>query len=704
MTEQQNYFERFAQHGFTRLVPVIPPEAKISERSSLFKRLNTKQDGRGKTPGVKGRNGDWYSFDWVPYEADSEDYARWHTMGAGVGIKTGSGLIAIDADTLNEDYAKIIKQTVDEFFGEMPIRIGNYPKALYLLRVNGLCKYQRIDFGEAIISEKGDASYERVEILSDGKFFVAQGTHPKTKKPYSWIKPVVDLDKLPVAEPEQITNLLETLRKRLPAASEVVREGGTSEVDQASLRGDYERIKQAVEAMPNTSALFPTREAYRNYGYAIKAALPDDEQAALDLFADWCDRWADGDNDRGVIEADWKRMKPPYRRGASWLYELADKHSDGKFSTAAIWFEDLENPENPFTQISENEKKSEKPKRKFEFLKYADVVATGIITNPALIKGLLDQGAMSVLYGDSNVGKTFVAMDLAFHIGAGLDYGGLRTTRGLVVYIAAEGGNGAKKRLHALRDKFPGIASDFVLLPASVDLLRPDADLVPLVEGVRGLGVAPALVVVDTLSRALAGGDENSSVDMGALVKNLDALRRALAPAHLMVVHHTGKDKARGARGHSLLRAATDTEIEVADGVVTATKQRDMDKGFSREFTLVEHKLGFDSDGDVITSLTVRLGQQDGGAADREGVTKGETAFLDGLAVLADTAAAGDGSFKLSEILAYFKATLSSNAVRTHLKKLKKRGFVLQKERGLWLLAENALVSDCVQTCGHDIF
>ena len=30
-----------------------------------------------------------------------------------------------------------------------------------------------------------------------------------------------------------------------------------------------------------------------------------------------------------------------------------------------------------------------------------------------------------------------------------------------------------------------------------------------------------------------------------------------------MLVHHTGKDTAKGARGHSLLRAATDTEIEV---------------------------------------------------------------------------------------------------------------------------------------------
>ena len=33
--------------------------------------------------------------------------------------------------------------------------------------------------------------------------------------------------------------------------------------------------------------------------------------------------------------------------------------------------------------------------------------------------------------------------------------------------------------------------------------------------------------------------------------------------AHLLIVHHTGKDETRGARGHTSLRAATDTEIEI---------------------------------------------------------------------------------------------------------------------------------------------
>lgn len=701
MKDKLNYFARFAQLGYNRLVPVVPPDAPISEGSSLFKRVGTSQDGRGKTPGIRGQNGLWFSFDWVPYEADERDTHRWHTMNAGVGIKTGQGIVAIDADTLNEDYAKIIKQTIDELVGPCPIRIGNYPKALYLIRVAGPVPYQRIDFGENIAAPGKPPNYERVEILSDGRFFVAQGIHPKTLRPYNWIKPIIPLDELPQLAPQQVMQLLHTLRERLPAASAIIKEGGTAEVSQASLRGKTETVRKAVATIPNTSALFPSRESYRDMGYAIRAAV-ENEHDAFEIFADWCDRWVDGDNDPGVVAADWGRMKPPYRRGAQWLYELAETHgAGGEFSIGEVWFDDLENPDNPFAEVAAKETKPSVLK-KFEFLRFNDVVASGLTTNPALIKGLIDQGAMSVLYGDSNVGKTFVAMDMAFHIGAGLSYGGLRTSPGLVAYVAAEGGNGAKKRLVALREKYPDANPNFVLLPASVDLRRPDADLAPLVTALRGLGGSVALLVIDTLSRAMAGGDENSSVDMGALVKNFDALRSAIAPAHLMVVHHTGKDKAKGARGHSLLRAATDTEIEVADGVIAATKQRDMDKSWTSGFALEVVKLGVDADGDVITSCTVRL---EGLAAVRKReLTEGETTVLAAISVLSDTSERTDGAIRIADLKGWFKDKLSVNAINSHIQNLAKKGCVERVGRGLLISLEKADFVECVEECVEGIF
>ena len=76
-----------------------------------------------------------------------------------------------------------------------------------------------------------------------------------------------------------------------------------------------------------------------------------------------------------------------------------------------------------------------------------------------------------------------------------------------------------------------------------------------------------------------------------------------------MVVHHSGKDTLKGARGHSSLRAATDTEIELTtEGDVIlaeARKQRDMAGGRVFAYRLVEVELGHDQDGDPVTTCRV---------------------------------------------------------------------------------------------------
>jgi len=82
-----------------------------------------------------------------------------------------------------------------------------------------------------------------------------------------------------------------------------------------------------------------------------------------------------------------------------------------------------------------------------------------------------------------------------------------------------------------------------------------------------------------------------------------------------MIVHHSGKDTAKGARGHSSLRAATDTEIEleVDQGIrkATATKQRDLEPQEPIVFVLKVHKLGVDEDGDDVTTCTITAASED---------------------------------------------------------------------------------------------
>ncbi|MEN8738352.1 MAG: AAA family ATPase [Phaeobacter gallaeciensis] len=223
-----------------------------------------------------------------------------------------------------------------------------------------------------------------------------------------------------------------------------------------------------------------------------------------------------------------------------------------------------------------------------------------------LVKGWLDKGTLTVVFGQSNVGKSFFALNLAHHISKGEPWANRRVNKGNVLYIAAEGGSSFPNRVSALDDP------EFWVIAAPVTFAGKASDAGSMVEMVQHLASQTGrfdLIVVDTLSRVMGDGDENTAPDIADLVKNLDVLRRGTG-SNIMLIHHSGKDIARGARGHSSLRAAVDTEIELTRdeiGVITAevTKQRDGPTGYKFSYSLREVELGRDQDGDPVTTCLV---------------------------------------------------------------------------------------------------
>lgn len=673
-----NHFAEFHALGYgPRLIPIVPPGADVSPQSTLYKRMqgDASKDARGKVPGVRGADGLWRSFPWQNHVTTPEDIEAWHAMRAGAGVRTGYGLALIDADTADSGLAKIILQCFEKHFGRGYIRVGRWPKAGFPILVKDY-PYKRIVFGDN----------ERVEILTEGRQFVAHGIHPKTGKPYEWPRGVPALKDLPETTPDALDAFLADLGQLLPNATEVTTQGGEAP-EQSTLRGDPDEIERAVRATPNTSEHFPTRESYLTMGYAIRAAIPD-ERRAYEIFEEWALRWVSDDPDMANTPdgtaADWERMKPPYRVGADYVMSTAERLAGEAYARKSEWYDPnaIDEPA-LFPEIGENALKGG---RKYDFLDLDRAADEALADSAApLIKGLLDQGAMTVLYGDSNVGKTFVAMDLAYHVGAGLEYAGMKTAKGLVVYVAAEGGRGARKRAAALRLKYGARPVGFKLLASAIDLRRPDADIKPLVAALRGFGEPILLIVIDTLSRALAGGDENSSVDMGNVVRHFDVLRAATG-AHVMIVHHTGKERAKGARGHSLLRAATDTEIEVAEGSIEVTKQRDLERSWSSGFGLQVQVLGVDADGDPVTSCTVALGDvvaSEGASVAEEGgaLTPKEREVLDAV----EAVTAGDPTGASLGDIADCVDNLSKDTARKHLGKLLFKGFVTRSGRGKYV-------------------
>ncbi len=254
------------------------------------------------------------------------------------------------------------------------------------------------------------------------------------------------------------------------------------------------------------------------------------------------------------------------------------------------------------------------------------------------IEGLLIKAAMSVTYGPSNCGKTFFMADLALHVALGLEWRGREVDRAGVIYCAMEGAHGIANRVaaFALTCGLAGQEIPFAIIPVALNLLDPNADTSRLIDAIAEaaarMAIPVGLVVMDTLSRAMAGGNENSPEDMGALVANSDRIRQATG-AHVAWIHHSGKDQAQGARGHSLLRAATDTEIEISradndsPSIARVTKQRELEIDGVFGFTLKRVELGLNHRGKPVTSCVVEP-TDDRPAKPRVSLTNGEAMAL----------------------------------------------------------------------------
>lgn len=306
-----NPFLRFWSLGYRRLVPIVPPGANISPKSALAKRPGS----IGKAVGVQRRDGSWSGMDWIPYTASENDLRDWHAMGAGVGLKTGAGIVALDIDTLHQTVGDLVQALASQMLGPAPLRWGREPKRLMLYRAPPDTPYMRVIFDDGLPTKVGKEP--RVELLTDQRQAVVHGVHPDTGRPYRW-EGLCPLEELTPVTADQLRAFFARLAAELPAARVAVDEAATDRqhVNQEALRGRSDLVVEAVRRLPNTVDLFPTYDDYIRVGAAIKGALQDDPGLAEECFVEWAARFeGDDDFDPARAAADLRRVKPPFALG-----------------------------------------------------------------------------------------------------------------------------------------------------------------------------------------------------------------------------------------------------------------------------------------------------------------------------------------------------------------------------------------------------
>jgi hypothetical protein len=239
-----------------------------------------------------------------------------------------------------------------------------------------------------------------------------------------------------------------------------------------------------------------------------------------------------------------------------------------------------------------------------------------VLDTQDFVEGLLTTSCLAVVYGDSNVGKSFWVIDLGLHVAGGIEWNGRGVDQGIVVLIALEGGKLIDNRIIAARNHLglpPTVP--LVVVQCPIDLRTNTVDAERLANTIKRViadctGPMPVrLVIIDTMSRALNGGSEGAE-DMSALLANVDHVRHESGVAILFVAH-CGKDAAKGIRGWSGIRAAIDAEIEMTrlgEGkgfVAEVTKERDLPTGDRFAFSLGLVEMGRNPRGKPVTTGVV---------------------------------------------------------------------------------------------------
>lgn len=358
--------------------------------------------------------------------------------------------------------------------------------------------------------------------------------------------------------------------------------------DEVRASGEPQR---SVEAIRATLAVIPNPnknwDAWSHVGMAAYASSGGSAEGR-EAFRDWSAKHPCHDD--ASLDERWRhwRISPPTKLGFGTLYYMARQ-------ARPLFVAPFDPADHDAEYADEPQPKKAKSTSRIRLLSMDEL---DDLEDPKwLIEGLVPERSLVMPFGPPKKGKTFIVLSMALHIADGRDWAGKRVEQGGVVFIAGEGVGGLKMRLKAMRSHY-GISSrlPFWVVPGAVNFSQPGA-VEELIKTVREkvLDEPIALIVVDTLARAMPGVDENSSQEIGLVIASCDRLKEEF-DCTVMPIHHAGKDATKGLRGSSAIHGAVDASFSVTSAgtrlTLTPVDQKEADPGPAMVFDMVTVPVG----------------------------------------------------------------------------------------------------------------
>ncbi len=399
-------------------------------------------------------------------------------------------------------------------------------------------------------------------------------------KPYEWVNPDCDI----TDAPEHLIEMAGEQMSRHPDADKwLCEEDLEVNVKKARewLKGQVVADRVAVSGQGGNNFTYATAEVLRDFGLSA-------HETAERLFYDWnpsCQPpWSMNEITEIVCNA----------------YEYANRPAGTRVVATPASLDMMQVK----AAVDAMEAANQKPS---ELLKWEDIMN---MPDPTyIVDQAIPENGLVMIYGPYGAHKTFVAIDLLMAVAAGKPWMGLEVTEpGEVVYATPEGVSGFKWRVMAWAKTHSGWPErEAPALMRHVNFL-PRMPMFGDLEQVQGLhdllrGMKPKIIVLDTMAHAMAGMDENAQKDAGLFIARVMMLKRELG-CTVVLIHHTGKDETRGARGASGIPAACDTVFEVTNPAanvvqVEMKKQKDGERWRKSKFYNVvrgEHSLALEYD------------------------------------------------------------------------------------------------------------